>query len=224
MGLMTLAEIEAEVRWVVENDLDETQARVQRFIQFAYRYITNPNVYEHPELEFREDLALVAGQVQVPATAWNRLDTVQFIEATPATITNGTYRKRLYPTSMRALQMRSFVIEGTPSRYVFIRNQIHLDRAITAADVGKTLRMEGFRRAPALDFNSTTVLRDDWDHVLIYTAAMFWWTHRGAHEQVFHLKDMVARLINDMPRIQDLSAGDEPNEAFMLGGHGMRVK
>jgi hypothetical protein len=232
MGLMTPAEVEAEVRYLLENDLDETQERVRLWIRFGYDFITAPNVYEHPELEDDELLALVAGtNVLATSITWARIDSVRFCDAPMASVTPETYGWRLRPTSERMLRSRSQLTQGQPRRYAFFQNELHFDRMIVASDAGKGIAVAGFRKPVALDFAMTLLpsgayaplspLRSEWDQLLCLAAAMYGFVWKGLPEQAFNTRDVLARLINEMPRIQDMSAADF-NDQMQLVTAGMR--
>ena len=61
MGFLTLADFRDELELSLENRTDLTNIRLNPWINFGYRKLTDPGFYPHPELQTSEDITLVQG-------------------------------------------------------------------------------------------------------------------------------------------------------------------
>jgi hypothetical protein len=220
---LTLLEIESEVQYNLGSDTDEESARIRRWIKSGYEFITFPNIYPHPELEHSETIALVAGSTQTTTALWNKVELVRYYQVPLASVATNQPGWRLHPTSFRMLEERNHLTEKEPRRYAFRANTFLLDAFVATGVTGNGLKVAGYRKPAALDYTSdteTTDLREEWDQILIYAATMHGFTSKGQTDKALGMREMAAKLINDMPPIQQLSAEDWDDEMSVSGGPG----
>lgn len=225
MANLSLADLTLEVRYVLGSDTDETKERLRLWLKSGYEFITFPNIYPHLELEHSELVTLVAGNVQTTTALWNKVEMVRYYQEASGSVTATSPGWKLWPTSYRLLQSRHLLNEGEPRRYAFRGNSFLLDHSIDTATTGNGLLVAGYRKPADLDWTAddeTTDLREEWDQILIYAAAMHGFTSKGQADRALAMREMVGRLINDMPPIQSMSAEDWEWEGVLVGGPGSR--
>ena len=223
MSNLTVAELETEVRYCLGSDTDEESTRIRRWLKTSYEFVCNPAVYKHPELESTETLALIAGSSLTTSTVWNSVELVRYYQVPLASVATNQPGWRLGPTSFRMLQERSSLVQGEPRRYAFRANTFLWDRYVDTATVGNGVLIAGYERAPTVDFtddSDTLPLREEWDQIVIYYASMHGFTAKGQTDRALGMREMAAKLTNDMPPIQGMSAEDWDDEMQVTGGPG----
>lgn len=179
MGALTLSQLREEVRTQVggRRDLNTTtDARVNLAINDGYRYIAQPNVYQHRETQSVGTITLATDDVDYNLTTAlaatpQAIHSVYYHRGT--TIAAANTRTRLVQTDIRKLEETQFPA-GEPREYALFGNDLYIDRRPTATQNGQLLRV--FYWAPVVALSGTTdttVLRTEWDEVLIQAATWF---------------------------------------------------
>lgn len=213
MGDMTLAEFEDEVWLSLERHTDadpatpSQQTRVRRWINLAYRRVSLPTTFKHPELNAIQTVTLVTStqSYALASTRW-AIDHIRYVDR----------NRNLKRSSKEALDRLNVTNAGEPQSYARWGNTIYLNRTPSSAENNHTLDVHCWDIPTALNTPAgTTVLRAIFDEVLVELAAAIGWRRLGDFARGdAHLKTY-ADLINDIREV-DATEGMQDNTGFEL--------
>lgn len=177
MGTLTFTQVRDELRVQLGGRHDSTasDARLNLAINDGYRYIAQPNIYMHRELEANGTLTLVTDDVDYALSGLGAtpqaIHSVYHHRAT--SIAPANTRVRLLATDLRRLEEQQFGA-GEPRYYTVYGNTLYIDRRPTSVQNGQLLRVFYWAPVTALSGASdVTVLRAEWDEVLVQAATWF---------------------------------------------------
>jgi hypothetical protein len=212
MGSLTRSDFREEVRFVCGGIASTapaiTDTIINRRINWSYLWCSMPNHYQHPELEITEQITLVANQaVYTPTvTFW---DIVSVSHAEAAAPTNETHRYKLDPISIRE-QASILRTQRVPRLYSWWNNTIILASVPDTGSVGQQLEVVGYRQPAQLTADKqSTLLRDEWDEIIITGAEWRIWVGLNEHDRAYEAKQNLGQLVNEVADPQRLHAVNE---------------
>ena len=199
MGTMTLAEMRDAVSWSLDSRQNVSDTQLDRWINWSYFHVSQPNIHRHTALEGDFEVPLVFDQI-----AYN-LDTGVIPLGFPilgiygvwhykgASIGWPNFNEALQRTRLKgALDIRSVDTVagvGPPTRYTTYNRLLRLDRRASTAEVGQFLRLRAYFQPQAMDTDAdVTILETLWDEVICLGA-----TWRGFRELGENARAEVAR-------------------------------
>jgi hypothetical protein len=203
MGTMGLDDFRTEVRYMLDNRQADsggpTDAQIDRYINWAYNHVSRPNVYRHRELQAPQNVTLATDDRDyalspVPHAVYD--------------VYNSTQGYKLTPKSIRDLD--DIPITGArPQRYAVYGNTLFVDPQPTASEGnGDTVVVRYWQSPTILSGTNTTVLRDEWDDVIVSGAAWRGWAALSQPERAFFFRDEFAAKILDVQNILKVEGED----------------
>lgn len=170
MGAMTLADFRNELTLVLGNRSDGvmTPARLNRWINQAYRHLTYPSVHPFDEVKATVDVTLTSGtgQYTIDTEAGYNVLAVRNMIYFPSSAPTLTTRRHIL--KQRPIQWfdRRTHASGEPRFYTIEQGSLYLSPVPGTTENGNVLRVRVWREVAALTGTDTTVLSDYWDPVL----------------------------------------------------------
>lgn len=192
MGLMTLNEMRLELHLLLgqrsEVDPDETtgEARLNRWINNAYRWACIPKVFKQNAMQRTHDLILSADQ---PDFRYPLADDTEFLYF----VRNVDQDRRYDPEKLEEFFQRSGGDQRTWARF---GDSIYM-RASASSD-GQTVRTYYYARPELLlEDAQTTLIHEWWDQVIIQKAGFYGWSILGNLTAADFHRESAAALAND---------------------------
>jgi len=217
---MTLADFRDELTTIGlegRQDVALTDARKDRYINFAYRHMCRPAVRRFEEVKNRYDFSLVTNTneyVLSTALVGRKIlgiaDVTYYENATVSEVST-VPRRDLKPRNIQWMNKRGKTA-GKPSHFaetgVAPDKRLILDSLPTAAENGQAVRVNYWGEVDALSLvTDTTVLADYWDLTLVVGSIFFAKYLLGYREEAVADGQLYARLINETEF--DLELGGE---------------
>lgn len=236
MGILTLTNaatgglsFETEVRRLLDDNQDEPQARIFRFVQDAYDFVSNPGIFRHRGLFTDKETALnnTGNEYSFTGTTWLHPTVVSIVEAVPGSVQPTDNRWKLDYTTLAQLDNMK-LSKSRPSAYAFDGGTFYLDAIPSDTLNGKTLVARGYVRGTKLtSFSSTntatTALDDEWDTIICYLAAMYGWLFLRDSGKAMDFREDAGRLINEQRAAAELAAFDWRHTIINDGPDYMRI-
>jgi hypothetical protein len=216
---MTLSDFRDELKFNLENRADSglTDARLNRWINWAYLHMSRPNVRSHEEHRTRYDFALTLNgheyDLSVANTTTKVLEVVNvtyYHTTTP--ITETATRTDLKPRTLQWMESR-LKPSGPPAFFALTGNGtdkvLIIDKLPTAAEVGQMVRVTYWKEPALLSADGdTTDLSQYWDMVMV-AGSLFWakW-FLGYREEAVADGQFYQQMINETVLEMNLGAED----------------
>jgi hypothetical protein len=221
MGTLDLENFREETRFALENRAADspslTEARLNRWINAAYLFVTRHDVYRHPELETLKTADLVVDTISYSVSEIRHIDHVVYT-TTLSTSDYTVRRKKLDHTTLREIHDISNMSTGEPTAYAWRGGQVWIDRRPTADMISNNHRLLIYAvTTPTLITNDqvTTGISDDWDEVIIAGAVWYGWLQMGVPDMAEVAKDDFGRMINAIGPVDD--SDDWLNQQRIVG-------
>lgn len=198
-----------------------TDTRLDRWINQTYLWVSMPNHYRHPELETTEYLTLAADDASYALTnTYYFVTDVTYYDTSTNPPADVDVRKRdLGPMDKREWN-RTLITLGEPTRYAHWNNIIYLDRAPSADIVGYLVGVDGYQQPTVLsDDTDTTVLRPEWDEVIVKGIEWRGWMWQGEIGNAEAAKEDFGRMVNEIADWQRLG-GEDWFQGMTVEGYG----
>ena len=221
MGSMDLSAMRTATKWALDNRSNISNTQLDRWLNWTYYQVTQPQVHRHQSLQANGSVPLVLNQIDYDIsmvlgyTLWG-IYGVWYVEG--ASITDRTLRRQRLRGGfdIRSTDEGSLG-SGRPTRYSLWGQTagtgggqvLNLDRRPNSTDAGRVLLVRGYRVPATLVADaSLTVLHPLWDEVLILGA-----TWRGFRELNENARAEVAKanfglLIQEQQDSRRLDAED----------------
>jgi hypothetical protein len=185
------------------DDEGMTDARVDLFLNWAYRHISRPTIFPHRELQSSTtftfttsdgDYAFVA---DIGLTAASNLVAIR-------DLVNESQGNRLEPRSIRQLDEFRFdaagsLIEGRPELYALDGTTLYVYPAPSSSYNGDTVRLRYWAEIAALaSSGAASTLATDWDEVIIQGAVWRGWKALNQPERAEIAKVEFGQLTNEV--------------------------
>jgi hypothetical protein len=173
MGTVTLIQFREETRFNLKNrtDANVTDARINRWINAAYRHMCLPAVHRFREVERTYDhtLVLADNSYGIDATTLGRqlvaIQSVHHIQAAADTPT--VTKRRVSPRNIRWFNRRTLNSGPTVSLYAVHQETMYVSQVPDATSAGQLLRIQFWSEPDALTLDAdTTLLPSYYDEVL----------------------------------------------------------
>lgn len=214
MGAITLAELRTETKFNLRGRADAamSDARLDRWINAAYRHMCLPNVHKFTEMKavYDFDLATNDNEYSVSkATVGSKVVGIRSAHHILATtITATAEKRRLSPRNIRWFDRRTLVT-GAPTVYVEEGETFYIHPVPTATHNGQWIRMRYWKEPTALSaVDDVTAIADYYDEVLVVGAQMFAERGLGYNDRAEATKQNYVGLLNEGVESDDLSAED----------------
>lgn len=220
MGDLTLQNFMDEVTGICEDNPNLTDAFLTLRVNEAYKHLTWPTVFEHPDLQLSADITLVA------ATASYALSAGTLARLIAITADGGVFiimsdgrPHRLERRSFSRLMEDSALVTGAtglPHWYARRGRTLYLNIAPSAEYVGRPLRVHFWARPTLLSTPAQqTEIEPIWDTPITYLAASFAWARLGQPQRSDFYRDFAISMVQDYGGNLDLDATD-PTDGFDL--------
>jgi hypothetical protein len=178
-------------------DIGNTQ--IENWVNYGYRHVTNPKIYEHPILQTGGDITLAEDDYDyaLPAGIWG-IHNVKYVEDD----INLKKRGRRYMDNIRRT-------DGAPRIYLRWGNTLEIDTNPTSDEDGDTLTVRGWGRVTLLSGSGVTVLEPEWDRVIVKWGVYYGWSGLGVPERAEIAAAEAAALTNEIMEIFDFEVRDE---------------
>lgn len=213
MGDLTRTQARDELWLSLErhNDVDPAttpgQTQLNRWLDQAYKHISLPSTYRHPELQTSDDLALTAGVASVALNSTNWV---------VDHILNVSANRNLKAVTKEALDRFNTTTTGMPSIYARWGNTIYFNRTPDASMTGQIFRAFVYVIPTALASDGAkTLLRAVFDEPWIEYAAALAWRRLGDFARSDAHRESYAALINDI-RGLDIIDGYQDTTGFQI--------
>ena len=214
MGVITLAELRTETKFNLRGRADAamSDARLDRWINSAYRHMCLPNVHQFTEMKAVYDVALATGDNEYPVdrtTVGSKVVAIRSAHHILATtITATAEKRRLSPRNIRWFDRRTLVT-GAPTVYVEEGETFYIHPVPTSTQNGQWLRIRYWKEPTALSaVGDVTALGDYYDEVLVVGAQMFAERGLGYGDRAEATKQNYVGLLNEGASSDGLSAED----------------
>jgi len=204
MGDMTLDDFEDEVWLSLERHTDAdpsvsaNQVRLRRWINQAYRRISLPRTYPHPELQGTQTLTLVTStqSYALAATRW-AIDHIRYVD-------RDRILKRVHKEALDRLNVEQ---SGEPSYWARWQNTVYLNRTPSSNENGQTLTVHTWDIPTALSSpTAATALRAIFDEPMVELAAAIGWRRLGDFARGDAHLNTYAELVNDIRAVESTEA------------------
>lgn len=211
MGTMTLEDFRQEVRLVCGGIQSGspvwTDPIIDRRINASYLWVSMPNHYEHPELETTELVQLVAGQAAYATTnTYYEIVSVSHVLEMTASVVDTSRRQGLDPIDIQELRSLQRTARR-PTHFSWWNNEIVLSCVPDATSALQPLEVKGYRQPDTLALDAdTTLLRIEWDEVIIVGAEWRMWITMNEHDRAYEAKQNFGSLVNEIADPERLHA------------------
>lgn len=214
MGAVQFSEFRDEVRFLLKNRMDAnvTDARIDRWINAAYRHMCMPGVHRFREMHATYDITLVSGTnsysisettVGAKIVAMRNVHNIIDVPETPT-----SRKRRLAPRNIHWFDRRTLV-SSTPSVYAIEGETLHIHGVPDATIAGQLVRLRFWRETAALtDDTDTTVIPSYYDEVLQIGSQWFAERALGYREAAELTKQNYVDLLNEGDVSEELEAED----------------
>lgn len=176
MGTLQLSEFREELTFSLESRTDITDTRLNRWINQAYSFISQPEVRMHRELESNYDITLATDQnsysISNATVGYDILGIHDVTFYDSATITNTTKRHDVRPRTIQWFNKRTlYATAGGPRHYYVAGDFIYFSPVANSTDNGKQVRLSIWREpTPLVDNDDVTALHSYFDTGLLLAA------------------------------------------------------
>ena len=198
MGLNALTDMRTDLalmldsRTEVDPDTAAGQARLDRYLNWAYLRIQLPSTFEHVERMTTQTVTLVTSTSSYSITPW-AIDHVRY----------DNFEKLLRP--MSRTQLSNITIpSGQPSRFARWGSTLYLDYIPTSTQNGHTLTIYGWQQPAVLSATPASDLNQVWDEVIVIGAAWRGWRSMGDHPRSDTYREEYSALVNDNKSILEM--------------------
>ncbi len=191
---------------------DILPARLDRWINYAYRFVCKPNVFRHRDLEVTETITLALDTTTYSIATlnardlWNTHNVTYFYGADTLPTTRS---QRVSQVEQREIDDLSTRTTGRPRRYSIWADTLEVDRRPTAGEAGNLLRVRFWERPDKLVLDAdNTRIDEEWDEIIQAGAKWRAWAGLGILERAELAKEEFAEMVNDMPVLKRIDAED----------------
>ena len=215
MGTRTLQQLREDAWLFLDQrpDLDPATAgglaRLNLWVNRAYRHVSWPNVHPHRELKITGNIALVLGSDNYALTALTSFWAVRHIHHARA-------NRRLQPRALwalleqRQLDSAGVAVQGEPSLYAIDGSNLLLDYAANSAVAGQNLVVYYWRRIANLVNNTdVTLLADEWDQIIPLGVAWYGWNNLNQLERADYFRTEFAAMASEVVPGESIEHLDE---------------
>lgn len=192
MGTNTLAEMRTDLHLLLDSrdEVDPNtsagQARLDRFLNWAYLRIQLPTTFEHIETQSSQTLTLVAGTDNYAVTLY-AIDHIRYDD----------FSKLMRPMSFQD-RNNTTINSGQPGRFARWGSRIYLDYNPSSNQAGDTLTIYGWATPVVLASSSAaSILNTVWDEVITIGAAWRGWRSLGDQPKADTYREEYGALVND---------------------------
>ena len=220
MGSMTLTEMRSSLRWDLDNRGGLTEAQLNRWLNWSYLHISQPNIHMHQSLQSDTGnlVTLATGTVSynigtLAAMRFHGIYSTTYVRGTDYSDYSTTRRKLRGGLDIRHFD-ESLVGEGEPSRYAIWGGNaagqiIYVDHRPSSAENGNVLLVRGYREPTQLTTaNQVTVLPSIWDEIILMGAKWRGWRSLNRPERAEPARVEFGLQINEIPEATYLDAQD----------------
>jgi len=220
MGTMTYAEMQTELTYYLEGRTI-TAARLGRWINQAYRFLSYPNVHKHWELESTVEVPLVADQFVYPLDTSQAYVTTEILGVRGARYIASTTdsfiqrRTRLGATSIGWFNKQTHTVGGGgPQRYGIFRKSLVVSPGPNSTIAGNLVVLEVWTQPAALAADGdVTVLLEWWDEAVLLGAKWIGEAALGFTEYAEQSKQTFISFIQGTP-LREFTGSDDEESYF----------
>ena len=216
MSTMPLSEMRDALRWDLENNGTLTPAQLNRWINWSYLHISQPNIHPHQSLQATGTVPLVLDQVEYPLTGlgfvlWG-VYSCTYIKGTTVAPTN--YRRRLKGGGDIRWLDAQFASSGEPSSYAVWGGAaggqtLHINARPSSGVVGNLLLIRGYKQPTLLAADTDkTVMHDLWDEAILLGARWRGWRSLTRPERAEIARVEFGLQVNEIQNALKLDASD----------------
>jgi hypothetical protein len=214
MGTLQLSEFRTELQLALKNRSDAavTTARMNRWLNAAYRHMCLPNVHAFREMQATHDITLVAStssySISEATVGFKIIGTRGVYNILDVPETPTSRKRKLSPRNIRWFDQRT-LSPGSPQVYAVEGQTILISNVPTAVEAGQIVRLRAWREPAALALDTaTTVIASYYDEPLLIGAQ--WLAERtlGYRELAEATKQNYIGLLNEGPETEQLEAED----------------
>ncbi len=176
-----------------QGSVADGQDRLDRWINWAYRYICMPRVFRHTELQTTDVVTLVAG------------DNDYALDSAVAAVYScfwqnslATTKRKLTPNSQRRFDDRQDTNTGQPTEYAIWSAELVLYPRPGPTQAGDTVTVRGWQRPILLVAGAKTVIAPEWDEVIKVGAIAKGWDDLDEYNRAAVAYDRFGTLVNDI--------------------------
>lgn len=222
MGVLTLAEMETDLRFQLDNRSDLTSAQLQRWLNWAWKEITDPRRHRHSELQCILDVTTAGPaqfyDIEVGTTATQTIRSIHTVVFYPGNpISASVTRYRLRQVDVRQLEdTNTTVATANPTRYAIWNNtasgnlrRIMLDSIPTA--INHHILIYGYREPDNLSgAGAASFLADAWDEAIVLGARWRGWRDLNQPDRSELAKNDYLGFIAELERERRAELEDRP--------------
>ena len=209
MGAFTLDDFKSELQFELDNrttttDPDSiTDARLTRWINWAYLHISQPAVFRHRELETTADILLVANQPNYSISSTTLSMKITGVESivycAAATWDWTSNRNKLRESNVSDYSRKVHPSGTSPSTYLIRGEELLIDPTPATSIAGNVIRLWVIREPVTLAFaTDTTLFSTYWDEALLLGAKYRAYKALGELEWATDALEDYAKLINEL--------------------------
>jgi len=204
MGTIQLSQFRDELVFMLENRSDAalTDTHLDRWLNWAYCHISHPDVFDHREVQVRQDITLILNTFNYPiseAALGLKLLRIRQVTYLAAAAFNFTSRRvDVAYESITQHQSRTPRTGPNPNLYAIRGEELNIFPGPDSTAAGNILSLEIVRQPALLTLDTdVTVLPFMWDEILLQGA--LWRAQRdlGYKEIAEQTKQDFAALVND---------------------------
>ena len=217
MGVLTLTQLLAEVRFDLRNRPDSTDSgisdtRLTLYLNAAYRHLCHPSVHRHRELLHTYTLPLVSGTntytfTPDPASVnIVAVRSVTYIDS-PTYVATAT-KNKLKPVEAQWFDERTLTADSRPNQYMLEGSILEVSPVPGANEDTNLLRVRAIKEPALLAGAVTTEVSGLWDEVLIMGARWRAEMHLGYRDLAEATKLDYGAMLNEYQTFSNLQAED----------------
>lgn len=188
-GVMTLADLQNELRYGLNNRDELTPTQLTRWLQWSYQHVSMPNIFRHRELQATQNVTTVNGTYQYTLN-----DDVYGLY----TVRNNTVGMKVRPRTYQSLQEMTRH-SGRPAWYALWNRQLVLFPTPDSANAGQVLDVNYWKRPGNLATSGpASILGPEWDEVIVEGAKWRGWRALNRYELALEARESFAGLINEV--------------------------
>jgi hypothetical protein len=214
MANLGLADLKTELGFLLRNrnDSDATNSsRLERWINWAYYYMTHPSVHQFREVQTVYSTTLVTGDYDYPidnTTLGFNLVAIRWVTHVEASsFTPTAIKRKLKPRSIRWFEERTLP-SSKPSVYAVDGEFLYLSGVPTSSENGQVLRVGAYRQPATLTGTNATVLNEYFDRPLLKFSQAFAEADLGDRASALVTVREASVLINDIGSESEMEGED----------------
>jgi hypothetical protein len=193
-GVLTLIEMQSELRYALDNRADLTMTQLNRWLDWSYYQVSMPDVYRHRELQGTQNITTISGTYQYAIN-----DDAYAIY----TVRNTTVGFKIRPRSYQYIQELTRHA-GRVAFYCLWNRQLVVFPTPDSGNAGQVLDVAYFKRpeslTAAVSTNPASILAPEWDEVIVLGAIWRGWRSLNRPELAVEAKETYGLMINEITK------------------------